>query len=80
MCNLISAVKCEYSTVYIVSSLLQTERDYLMKVVCEATQSSDKQVRVVALQNLVKIMSLYYQYMSNYMGTALFAVSIFNLP
>lgn len=32
-------------------------------------------VQVVALQNLVKIMSLYYQYMEAYMGPALFAVS-----
>lgn len=34
------------------------------------------QVRVAALQNLVKIMSLYYQYMETYMGPALFAVSL----
>ena len=33
------------------------------------------QVQVAALQNLVKIMSLYYQYMESYMGPALFAVS-----
>lgn len=31
---------------------------------------------MAALQNLVKIMSLYYQYMETYMGPALFAVSI----
>lgn len=30
---------------------------------------------VAALQNLVKIMGLYYQYMEAYMGPALFAVS-----
>ena len=46
-----------------------------MQVVCEATQSSNTQVRVAALQCLVKIMSLYYQYMEYYMGPALFAVS-----
>ena len=46
-----------------------------MQVVCEATQSSDTKVRVAALQCLVKIMSLYYQYMEYYMGPALFAVS-----
>uniref|UniRef100_A0A3B5BGR1 Karyopherin subunit beta 1 n=1 Tax=Stegastes partitus TaxID=144197 RepID=A0A3B5BGR1_9TELE len=34
------------------------------------------QVRVAALQNLVKIMSLYYQYMETYMGPALFAITI----
>ena len=62
-----------------------------MQVVCEATQCPDGQVGVVtvtpshphpltqvmvaALQNLVKIMGLYYQYMEAYMGPALFAVS-----
>ena len=46
-----------------------------MQVVCEATQCADESVQVVALQNLVKIMSLYYQYMEAYMGPALFAVS-----
>ena len=46
-----------------------------MQVVCEATQSSFPQVRVAALQCLVKIMSLYYLYMEHYMGPALFAVS-----
>ena len=47
-----------------------------MQVVCEATQSPDTKVRVAALQCLVKIMSLYYQYMEHYMGPALFAVSL----
>lgn len=46
-----------------------------MQVVCEATQCNDVPVQVAALQNLVKIMSLYYQYMEAYMGPALFAVS-----
>lgn len=47
-----------------------------MEVVCEATQSSDTAVRVAALQCLVKIMSLYYQYMEPYMGQALFPVNL----
>ena len=54
----------------------QSARHFIMQVVCEATQSSDTQVRVAALQCLVKIMSLYYQFMEHYMGPALFAVSI----
>ena len=33
------------------------------------------QVQEAAMQCLVKIMSLYYQYMESYMGPALFAVS-----
>jgi importin subunit beta-1 len=52
------------------------ERNFIMEVVCEATQSTDTQVRVAALQCLVKIMSLYYQYMETYMGQALFPVSL----
>uniref|UniRef100_A0A8C1FJ78 Karyopherin (importin) beta 1 n=1 Tax=Cyprinus carpio carpio TaxID=630221 RepID=A0A8C1FJ78_CYPCA len=51
----------------------ETERHFIMQVVCEATQCPDTRVRVAALQNLVKIMSLYYQYMETYMGPALFA-------
>ena len=46
-----------------------------MQVVCEATQSPNTHIKVAALQCLVKIMSLYYQYMETYMGPALFAVS-----
>ena len=45
-------------------------------MVCEATQSEDCQVKVAALQCLVRIMSLYYQYMEAYMGQALFAITL----
>ncbi|CAL9693896.1 unnamed protein product [Knipowitschia caucasica] len=54
----------------------ESERHFIMQVVCEATQCPDNRVRVAALQNLVKIMSLYYQYMETYMGPALFAITI----
>ena len=47
-----------------------------MTVVCEATQSPSAKLSVFALQSLVKIMSLYYQHMEQYMGQALFAVSL----
>lgn len=54
-----------------------SERHFIMQVVCEATQSQNTQVvRVAALQCLVKIMSLYYQYMEHYMGPALFAITM----
>ncbi|XP_067687629.1 importin subunit beta-1-like isoform X2 [Haliotis asinina] len=53
-----------------------TERHFIMQVVCEATQSTDTRVRVAALQCLVKVMSLYYQYMKHYMGPALFAITM----
>lgn len=53
-----------------------SERHFIMQVVCEATQSQDTRVRVAALQCLVKIMSLYYVYMEHYMGPALFAITM----
>uniref|UniRef100_H2ZAY3 Importin N-terminal domain-containing protein n=1 Tax=Ciona savignyi TaxID=51511 RepID=H2ZAY3_CIOSA len=53
-----------------------SERNFIMQVICEATQVEDTKVKVVALQCLVKIMSLYYKYMEPYMGPALFAVSM----
>lgn len=46
-----------------------------MQVVCEATQSANLKIQVAALQNLVKILSLYYDHMEYYMGPALFAVN-----
>ena len=49
---------------------------YFVQVVCEATQSTNIQIKVSALQCLVKIMSLYYQYMEHYMGPALFAITL----
>ena len=47
-----------------------------MQVVCEATQAADVQVKVAALQCLVKIVSLYYQFMESYVGPALFAITL----
>ncbi|ESP02229.1 hypothetical protein LOTGIDRAFT_199879 [Lottia gigantea] len=54
----------------------ESERHFIMQVVCEATQSTDTRIRVAALQCLVKIMSLYYIYMEHYMGPALFAITM----
>lgn len=54
----------------------ETERNYIMEVVCEATQSLDTQIKVAALQCLVKILSLYYQYMEPYMAQALFPITL----
>lgn len=54
----------------------ETERNFIMEVVCEATQSGDSQISVAALQCLVKILSLYYQYMEPYMSQALFPITL----
>ncbi|XP_037960117.1 importin subunit beta [Teleopsis dalmanni] len=52
------------------------ERNFIMEVVCEATQSVDTQICVAALQCLVRILSLYYQYMEPYMAQALFPITL----
>lgn len=54
----------------------QTERNYIMEVVCESTQSTESQIGVAALQCLVKILTLYYQYMEPYMAQALFPITL----
>eukprot|EP00794_Sanderia_malayensis_P017676 gene17676-19438_t len=54
----------------------EPERNCIMEVVCNATQSPEKKVQVAALQCLVKIVSLYYDYMEAYMGPALFSITI----
>ncbi|KAK6031114.1 Importin-beta protein [Ostertagia ostertagi] len=48
---------------------MEAERHIIMQVVCEATQCTDTHVKVAALQCLVRIMSLYYQFMEQYMGS-----------
>lgn len=53
----------------------ENERDYIMHAVCTTTQSPNPQIAVAALQSLVKIMSLYYQYMDRYMQQALFPIT-----
>lgn len=54
----------------------ETERHFIMQVLCEATQCEDDEVKVAALQDLVKVMSYFYQYMEAYMGPALFAITL----
>jgi importin subunit beta-1 len=54
---------------------MQGERNYIMQVVCEATQSQSVAVQVGAFECLVRIMSLYYEKMDFYMERALFGVS-----
>ena len=58
---------------------MQGERNYIMQVVCEATQNSNVQVQVTAFECLVRIMNLYYNKMSFYMERALFGVRSFAL-
>lgn len=59
-------------------SSMQGERNYIMQVVCESTQSSRPDVQVAGYENLVKIMQLYYDKMRFYMEKALFGVSVWH--
>ncbi|XP_061183739.1 importin subunit beta-1-like [Saccostrea echinata] len=54
----------------------ETERHFIMQVVCEATKSPDTKVKGAALQCLVKIASLYYKQMDSYMGPALTSITM----
>ncbi|VDN00908.1 unnamed protein product [Thelazia callipaeda] len=53
----------------------ENERHMIMQVICEASQCPETAVKVVAMQCLVRIMSLYYQFMEQYMD-ALFPISV----
>jgi importin subunit beta-1 len=50
------------------------ERNFIMQVICEATQHPNVQIQVTAFECLVRIMSLYYGKMAFYMERALFGV------
>jgi importin subunit beta-1 len=54
----------------------ENERNVIMQVACNATQSPETSIKVAALQCLVKIMSLYYRHMEPYMGRALFQITL----
>lgn len=55
------------------------ERNYIMQVVCEATQSAHIPVKVSAYECLVRIMQLYYDKMRFYMEQALFGLTVLGM-
>lgn len=55
------------------------ERNYIMQVVCEATQSPSIPVQVGAFECLVRIMQLYYNKMGLYMEKALFGLTVLGM-
>ena len=55
------------------------ERNYIMQVVCEATQNASVTVQVGAFECLVRIMSEYYEKMDFYMERALFGLTIMGM-
>ncbi len=52
------------------------ERNYIMQVVCEATQAKESRIQQGAFGCLNRIMSLYYDNMRYYMEKALFGLTI----
>ncbi|KAK6202673.1 armadillo-type protein [Scheffersomyces amazonensis] len=52
------------------------ERNYIMQVVCEATQADDPELQASAFGCLSRIMATYYKYMSLYMEKALYGLTV----
>lgn len=52
------------------------ERNFIMQVVCEATQADDLDLQAAAFACLARIVALYYNYMSLYMEKALYILSM----
>lgn len=52
------------------------ERNYIMQVVCEATQNQSVAVQVASFECLVRTMGLYYDKMALYMEQALFGLTV----
>lgn len=55
------------------------ERNYIMQVVCEATQAEDLRIQSAAFGCLNRIMGSYYEKMRFYMEKALFGLSIMGI-
>lgn len=55
------------------------ERNYIMQVICEATQSGDSRVEAGSYGCLNRIMGLYYDKMRFYMEKALFGLTVMGM-
>ena len=55
------------------------ERNYIMQVICEATQSGDTRIEASSFGCLNRIMGLYYDKMKFYMEKALFGLTIMGM-
>lgn len=52
------------------------ERNYIMQVVCEATQAEDAELQAAAFGAMARIMNLYYRFMGLYMEKAMFGLTV----
>lgn len=55
------------------------ERNYIMQVICESTQSTDSRIQAGAFGCLNRIMGIYYDKMRFYMEKALFGLTIMGM-
>ncbi|KAE8355310.1 armadillo-type protein [Aspergillus coremiiformis] len=76
-----AAIKALSDSVDFVRSNMDNEgeRNYIMQVVCEATQADDLRVQAGAFGCLNRIMASYYEKMRFYMEKALFGLSIMGM-
>ncbi|KAJ6463352.1 armadillo-type protein [Mycena sanguinolenta] len=74
----LSAIHALYNSLEFVRDNFEREgeRNYIMQVICEATQNQAIAVQVAAFENLVRIMGLYYDKMGFYMEQALFGLTV----
>lgn len=77
----LAAVNALYNSLEFVRANFEREgeRNYIMQVVCEATQSPTPDVQVAAFGCLVKIMQLFYDKMRFYMERALFGLTVLGM-
>lgn len=76
-----AAIKALSDSVDFVRSNMENEgeRNYIMQVVCEATQAEDLRIQAGAFGCLNRIMGSYYDKMRFYMEKALFGLSIMGM-
>ncbi|KAG0031278.1 karyopherin beta [Podila clonocystis] len=74
----LAAIRALYNSLEFVEENFnrEGERNYIMQVVCEATQSGDVNVQIAAFECLVRIMEYYYEKMPFYMQKALFGLTV----
>lgn len=73
-----AAMKAFYNSLDFIRSNFENdvERNYIMQVICEATQAPDARLQTVSLECLVEIMHLYYDKMEFYMDKALVGLTL----
>ncbi|KAI8384226.1 armadillo-type protein [Radiomyces spectabilis] len=74
----LAAIKALYNSLEFVKDNFEREgeRNYIMQMVCEATQSDNTETQAAAFECLARIMQLYYDKMRYYMEKALYGITV----